>query len=283
MVRGSDARTLNALTVDVEDWAHSYLDYNLPVAPEVLDNTKRVLDLMGGLGAKATFFCLGMVAQKYPQLIRDIAEAGHELGVHGWSHKPIWDSSPERLNEELTSAKAEVEDASGQEARGFRAPRFSIIESTSWAFDVVAECGFEYDSSVMPASLPTRGYGIIGVPLHPYRLANGLLEVPLTSLKLLKWRIPAAGGGYMRFWPLAAHRRAIGEQNRSGYPAVVYVHPHEFDPHLKQRISLPMKLTTRIFIDFNRGAQVHRVRSLIKEFRFSSVSDVLKEWDARKL
>ena len=217
---------LNALTIDVEDWAQAYLDYNFPVAAEVLNNTKRLMGILDEFGVKGTFFCLGVVAREYPSLIRQIAEEGHEIGVHGWIHRPLWETNPVELRQDLTSAKDTIEQSAGVQVRGFRAPRFSIIESTSWALDVIGEVGFQYDSSIVPGLIPGRRYGISGTPLHPHESDSGILEVPLTSLRVLNWQLPAGGGGYMRFLPLAAHRRAIQALNESGYPAVVYIHPH---------------------------------------------------------
>ena len=119
-------------------------------------------------------------------------------------------------------------------------------------------CGFEYDSSIVPAVIPFRQYGIKGTPVHPNVVKGGLYEVPLTSLQVFNWRVPSAGGGYLRFLPLAAHRRAISALHRSGYPAVVYVQPLEFDPQLIKNVSQPMKLSTRLSSS-NRTAEEHLV------------------------
>ena len=278
LVYGMVGTVRNALTVDVEDWAQAYLDYDLPLTRNVVSQTSRVLEVLDQHNVKGTFFVLGQVASIFPGLVGEIRNAGHEVGVHGWRHVPIWDLAPGQFKTELTQAKQAVEDASGSEVRGFRAPRFSVVRNTWWALSVIEECGFEYDSSVFPAVFPGRGYGVRGAFPYPSAVTSGLFEFPLTTLALFGWRLPVGGGGYLRFLPMFAHKRAIRALNREGRPGVVYLHPHELDPTLIQRTTHNVPLTTRISQGFRRSQHEQLASTLLSEFSFGPMGEVLDHW-----
>lgn len=274
---------LSALTVDVEDWAQGYVDYRLPQSDAVMRQTARVLELFACYNVRGTFFVLGVVAKAYPQLVREIRDAGHELGVHGWRHKPLWDQTPTEFREDLRQARQAVEDACGEEVAGFRAPRFSIVRRTWWALRIVEECGFRYDSSIFPAEvpIPSRRYGIKDVPQHPFAVTPKLLEFPLTTLSVLRYRVPVGGGGYLRFLPLSAHRWALKAAIRDGRPAVLYLHPHELDAGLLKDLCVSAGLMTRLSQGFRRSRHEHLVRTLLSEFSFAPMKEVLELWMRR--
>ncbi len=221
------------LTVDVEDWVQSTLDFDAPLTDRCRANTKRMLDLIESLGWHATCFVQGYVARDYPDLVAEIARRGHEVGCHSHSHRPLHVMDATSLRHELNEARARIEDACGRRVVGFRAPDFSvgppcdrIADVNRDVFRALAEQGYVYDSSVVPARM--RRYGVRMAPPGPFRLHEGLLEIPLGSVRLHR-RFPALGGGYLRIFPLGLHRLAIAQADAAGRVPVVYVHPYELD------------------------------------------------------
>ena len=268
-------KPVNALTVDVEDFVPAYLDSRLAVSEGVVGETHRVLELFARYNVRGTFFVLGVVAKAFPKLLREIAMLGHEIGVHGWAHTPLWNLEPEKFRSELLDARRVVEDAVGIRVEGFRAPCFSVVRRTWWALAIIEECGFRYDSSVFPAVFPGQGYGIRDAACHPFPVSPRLTEFPLTVLSLLHWRVPAAGGGYLRFFPLALHRLAINAMNRKGHPAVVYLHPWELN--VGQLKTLPSQIgkIDRFLQGYNRSRQEKKLSALLSEFPFLPMREVL--------
>ena len=266
----------NALTVDVEGWAQAYIDWKYEPTDEVVRNTTTVLELFDRLEVPGTFFVLGQVVEKYPGLVAEIARRGHEVGVHGWNHAPLWDLTPEEFKrglERTIDAMAKI----GIRPVGYRAPQFSIVRGTWWAFRILAELGFEYDSSVYPAHAPGRPYGVPDVPLEPHCVDPGIVEFPLTTLRLGKYRIPVAGGGYLRYLPASIHVRAVHAQLRAGRPAVIYVHPHEFDPRIVDTSPEPVSLKKRLGYAVGRRSQAKKVSRLVREFSFTTMHESLAE------
>jgi polysaccharide deacetylase family protein (PEP-CTERM system associated) len=190
------------------------------------------LELLAEHGSRATFFVLGCVASRHPGLVRRIADAGHEIACHALEHELVYEMEPQRFCESVRQARERLQDQSGQPVRGFRAPSWSISARSLWAFDVLAELGFAYDSSVFPAASPL--YGIPGAPTGPYRirLAGGavLLEVPPSVLRLGALRLGIGGGVYLRALPGSVQRWAMRAYARRGEPFMLYVHPRELDP-----------------------------------------------------
>jgi polysaccharide deacetylase family protein (PEP-CTERM system associated) len=227
------------LSVDVEDYfqVEAFSDRvcrdewpNYPHRVEA--NTLRVLDLLDECSVKGTFFILGWIAEHYPAIVREIAARGHELAVHSYWHRLIYKLSPQEFREDTRIAKDAVEQASGQAVYGYRAPSYSVTRKSLWALEVLAECGFRYDSSIF--SVRHDLYGIHDAPRTPFRVSTPsgtLKEFPITTFRLgwgPNW--PVAGGGYLRIFPFLYTRLGVGRALREGVPVITYFHPWELDP-----------------------------------------------------
>jgi polysaccharide deacetylase family protein (PEP-CTERM system associated) len=232
------SRVLNAITIDVEEYFHAL---NLrPAFPasrwdqlpsRVQVGVERFLDLLAQRSLKATFFVLGWVAERHPELVRRIAGLGHELASHGYGHQPVWELDPESFRADLRRGLRVLEDSSGTRVRTYRASNFSITPRTSWAIDILLEEGIEIDSSIMPVRHDRYGYP--GCPASPVRIerpAGSLLEFPPLTRPFLGTRVAAGGGGYLRLLPMWFHTQAVARMNATGHPAVLYLHPWELDP-----------------------------------------------------
>ena len=231
-------RPAHALTVDVEDWYHVE-NYRSVVPPETWDdreprldrNVDRLLGIFEGAGVKATFFVLGVAAERHPEAVRRIARAGHEIASHGWSHDLVYRQSPALFREETRRSKALLEDLLGARVAGYRASTFSVTERSLWALDVIAEEGFSYDSSIAP--LRHDRYGIPDAPPDPHvrTVAGGrtLVEFPVSSFRFLGMRLPL-GGGFFRLFPLGAVLRGLARYEARGVGGGIYLHPWEIDP-----------------------------------------------------
>jgi polysaccharide deacetylase family protein (PEP-CTERM system associated) len=229
-----------------------------------------LLELLGRRGAFGTFFTLGWVAERYPALVRRIADAGHEIASHSFWHRRVTTLTRDEFREDVRSSKQALETASGRAVLGFRAPSFSIRPGGEWAFDVLLAEGYRYDSSVFPIRRPDYGYP--GAPTTPYlveRAAGVLLEVPLATTRVAGLRLPAAGGAYLRQLPYGLTRRAFAEHERRGDPATFYVHPWELDPE-QPRLAVPWLTRLRHYRGLDRMQA--RVERLLGEFAFTSVA-----------
>jgi polysaccharide deacetylase family protein (PEP-CTERM system associated) len=232
-----------------------------------------LLDILARFGARGTFFTLGWIAIRYPEIIRRIAEGGHEIASHGWSHRRATTLSPVDFRDEVRRSKAVLEDLIGRPVIGYRAPNFSIGQGNEWAYDVLLEEGYSYDSSVFPIRRPD--YGDPDAPTEPYlieRSGGTLIEVPLATTTLLGARLPAAGGAYMRHFPYALIRRAFREHEARGVPAVFYVHPWELDPG-QPRLDVSSMTHLRHYGGLRRTAP--RIERLLGEFKFTSAQEML--------
>lgn len=265
---------MNALTIDVEDWPQSSLDFSLPITKRVLKNTRLLLDILRQHNVQATFFVLGLVAESFPELVTEIAADGHELGSHGYSHKPVFGIGPAAFADELVRSVKLLEDISGQQIIGYRAPDFSITKDSLWALDIIADHGLHYDSSIFSAR--TSRYGIAESPRHPYRLANGLVELPLSTVQWAGRRWPVAGGGYLRLYPYTVTRWAIQRIQAERAPAVVYLHPYELDPTELDEIEWPVPARWRLTQGLNRRYTRAKLEKLLQDFSFGPVAEVLK-------
>lgn len=233
-------------------------------------NTDRLLELLDQYRAKATFFTLGWVAERKPELIRRIATQGHELASHTWWHRRVFRDAPEAFREDVRKSKAILEDLGGTRVVGFRAPSFSIIPGAEWAFDILLEEGYSYDSSLFPIRRP--GYGYPNAPAIPHRITRGsgsLLEFPLATANRLGLRIPVAGGGYLRQLPLGLMQGALRKFDGEGHPAMVYIHPWEIDP---EQPRMPVGWLTRVRHYRGLDRTFGRLRRLLQEFQFTSVA-----------
>ncbi len=273
-------RVRHLFSVDVEEHFQvsafeRYVDRSAWPSQEsrVVANTHRLLDLMARRGVRSTCFIVGWVAERHPDLVRRIAGAGHEVASHSYWHRRVTTLSPGEFREDVRSAKAILEDIAGVEVRGFRAPSYSIVPGLEWAFDVLIEEGYRYDSSMFP--IARRGYGWPGGPLDPHwikRPAGTLLEIPMTVWEVGPFKVPAAGGGYFRQFPLWVTDRAFVARAKAGKTGMFYIHPWEVDPEQPQ---LAVDWLTRI--RHYRG--LHRVEAdldrLLGRFPFTSVAEWL--------
>jgi polysaccharide deacetylase family protein (PEP-CTERM system associated) len=271
---------LNALTVDVEEYFHpNALDGDcepsrwdeLPHRVEA--NTLKLLDILAAADVRATFFVLGWVAERWPHLVAEIARRGHEVACHGFAHRLAYRLGPQRFRDDVRRARDLLEDTLGERVRGFRAASYSIVPSTPWALDVLIDLGFEYDSSIFPIRHDIYGYpGFSRVPVRVRRPAGEILEIPPSTLRLLKRNWPVAGGGYFRLLPYAVTRHALRHLNRrEGIAALVYVHPWELDP---EQPRLATGLRTRLRQYTNLRATEGRLCRLLREFRFAPLREV---------
>lgn len=220
--------------------------------------TDRFLEELDALGVRATVFVVGLAAQAAPDLVRRVAAAGHEIGLHGLRHVPLGESGPELLTEELREGRAFLQDLTQQPVDGFRAPIFSLTPSTAWAVDVLTDAGFTYDSSILPAKNPLHGWP--GLPREPFRWSTGLVELPCPVLGLGPALVPYLGGIYLRYVPLRASRR---ELRRLGDTATwSYVHPYDLDRGAPVRRFPHANWPTSLLLHTRRGATLGRLRAL---------------------
>lgn len=271
---------LNALSVDVEDY-FQVSGFAERIAPSrwpsfesrVERNTHRILELFERKGARATFFVLGWVAERFPALVRRIADAGHEVGCHGYSHRLIYNQYPRHFHTETHRAREVLEDILGVPVNGYRAASYSITKRSLWALDILAREGFAYDSSVVPA--PHDRYGIPGSNPLPHILSTpygDLMEFPPTTMRVMATRIPIGGGGYFRLYPYRFTAWALRRANGEGWPFIFYLHPWEIDPG-QPRIRTHPNAYLRHYLNLHRCEG--RLERLLDDFRFGTVSEVL--------
>ena len=283
--RGSDRAPESpfALSVDVEDYfqVQAFARYVPRDAwssypSRVERNTRLLLDLFDETGATATFFTLGWVARTHPALVREIAARGHEVASHGMDHRMLTELTKAGFLEQARDSRALLQDVSQQPVIGYRAPSYSLGRSTLWAIDALAECGYEYDSSVYP--IRRRRYGYPSGPTVPARMAGEtgttLPEFPLPTISLGPLRVPVLAGAYLRLWPAWVSRYALDRHRAERRPLIVNVHPWEFDP--EQPTVGPSRRTT-----WTHYARLDRtegiLRSLLSRARFRDAATRLRE------
>jgi len=272
----------NALTVDVEDYFHVaalapniHRDSWASRESRVVGNTQKLLAIFEQFDVRGTFFVLGWVAERHPQLVRDIAARGHEIAFLGYSHRLVYEQSPEEFYAETLRAKNLLEEITGSAVVGYRAASYSIVRESLWALDILVELGFAYDSSIFPVRHDR--YGIPNAERVPHRLAtlNGksIVEWPLATARILGCRLPVAGGGYFRLLPYWLSRWGLASINRRELqPFIFYLHPWEVDPE-QPRVSASWLSRFRHYT--NLGKCEERLRRLLGEFRFGSARDGL--------
>ena len=274
----------NAFTVDVEDFFQvqafaSVVDRARwgDFTPRVEANTQRLLGLLRARGIRGTFFVLGWVAERFPGLVRAIAEAGHEVASHGMSHRLVYEQTPTVFREETRRAKGLLEDLVQRPLLGYRAATYSITARSLWALDILAEEGFRYDSSIFP--MHHDHYGIPDAPTEPYTLTtpNGaqLAEFPISVLRWHGLTIPVAGGGYFRLFPYSLTRWALRKINEAKEPFVFYLHPWEVDPGQPRIAGAGFKSRFRHYQNLARCES--RLEQLLDDFAFVAVEDVLRQ------
>ena len=273
----------NALSVDVEDW------FQVGAFEGVIDkgswdglihrverNTEAVMALFAEANVNATFFTLGWVANRYPALIRRIAEAGHEVASHGWDHERVFRMTPEQFESDLKHARAAIEDAAGQAVTGYRAPSFSIDMRTPWAHAILADAGYRYSSSVAPVI--HDHYGWPDAPRFAFRPLTGsaLIELPVTTVALRGRNFAAGGGGFFRLFPYDLSRWAIRRVNgRENRPAIFYFHPWEIDPAQPRVRNAPIKSRLRHYMNLENMAP--KLKKLLKDFSWGRTDEVAAE------
>jgi polysaccharide deacetylase family protein (PEP-CTERM system associated) len=283
---------VNILTIDVEEWFH-VLEADGPHGREAwptLDSRVEascdlLLGMLADAGVTATFFCVGWVADRHPALIRRIAAQGHELASHSYWHEVLARHTRSSLRADLERSKKLLEDESGAEVSGFRAPGGSITLQTAWSLEVLAELGFRYDASLNPGHSSHGGYPTPFRVPHLLRCAAGeLAEIPWSTLGPDRWQFPYAGGGYLRLLPYPVVRAALAAANRRGRTTTVYVHPRELDLG-QPRITLPLLRRFKYYVGI-RSTQP-KLRGLLRDFSFTSarrwLADHESEWRSRVL
>lgn len=282
-----EPRIINGLSVDIEDWFQVGAFENV-IARDKWDsledrvdrNVRAILELFDAAGAKATFFTLGWVAQRHPGLLREIADRGHEIASHGWDHRRVFTLTPAEFAEDIRKAREVLEDTSGQQVTGYRAPSFSIDKRNTWAFDVLMEQGYAYSSSVAPVA--HDHYGWAEAPRFAFRplASSGLIELPVTTAMLGGKRVAAGGGGFFRVLPYAFSRWAIRQVNREeARPAVFYFHPWEIDPEQPRVAGAPLRSRFRHYTNLDKMAG--KLSKLVDEFAWGRVDLVAQREAAR--
>jgi polysaccharide deacetylase family protein (PEP-CTERM system associated) len=274
----------NALTVDVEDYFHVsalapriHRDSWGSRESRVEANTHRLLAIFEQFDVRGTFFVLGWVAERYPQMVRDIAARGHEIACHGFSHRLVYEQPPEEFREETLRAKNLLEDITGSAVLGYRAASYSIVRESLWALDILVELGFVYDSSIFPVHHDR--YGIPDAERVPHRMSTPkgapIVEWPLATARILGFRLPVAGGGYFRLLPYWLSRWGLTSINRSELqPFIFYLHPWEIDP-AQPRVAASLLSRFRHYT--NLGKCEARLKRLLGDFQFGTVRNGLEK------
>ncbi|WP_255406148.1 XrtA system polysaccharide deacetylase [Novosphingobium sp. CF614] len=278
---------INGLSVDVEDWFQvgafeQVIDRDSwsTLADRIERNCDAILRLFADAGVKGTFFTLGWVAERHPALMRRIVAEGHEIASHGWDHERVFRLGAKGFADDLARARAAIEDAAGAAVTGYRAPSFSIDARTPWAFEVLAEQGYAYSSSVAP--IAHDHYGWREAPRFAFRPLPGsdLIEIPVTTAMFAGRRFGAGGGGFFRVLPYGFSRWAIRQVNqRDRRPAVFYFHPWEIDPEQPRVADAPMRSRLRHYT--NLGVMAGKLRQLIGEFRWGRMDELAVREAAR--
>jgi polysaccharide deacetylase family protein (PEP-CTERM system associated) len=268
----------NALSIDVEDYFQvSAFALHIDRARwddmprRVERNVDRLLDLLERYGAHATFFTLGWIAERHPQMVRRIAAAGHEVASHGYAHRRATELDRDAFADDISKAKRILEDITGEPVDGYRAPSFSIGRDNLWAFDALSAAGYRYSSSVYPVH--HDHYGMPEAPRFPFRPRPQLVEIPVTTTRLFGQNLPAGGGGYFRLAPYEVSRWAIRRVNEQEQrPAIFYCHPWEFDPGQPRVAGVGWKTRFRHYVNLDRTEA--RLRRLLSDFHWDRVDRV---------
>lgn len=273
----SDAIT-NALTIDVEDYfqVSAFAPY-IPRAEwltrecRVERNVDRILTMLDEQGVHATFFTLGWVAERYPQIVRRIVDNGHEVASHGYNHLRATEQSEDAFFADVQEAKILLEDISGKEVKGYRAPSFSIGAGNLWAFDCLDRAGYRYSSSIYP--IQHDHYGMPDAPRFAHIVSNGLVEIPVTTMRLFDRNWPASGGGYFRLLPYVVSRWMFRRVNLDDHePMVFYFHPWEIDPDQPRVSGITAKTRFRHYVNIEKTEG--RLRRLLRDFKWDRMDHI---------
>jgi polysaccharide deacetylase family protein (PEP-CTERM system associated) len=268
----------NIVSVDVEEWfqVEAFASHIPRTEWDRLErrarrNIETLLELFERYRVKCTFFVLGWLAERDPELVREMAAAGHEIASHGWSHRPVWNLDSAQFLDEVKRSKQLLEELSGAPVLGYRAPTFSITKKTLWALGSLRKAGYSYDSSIFPV-IHDR-YGIPDALLEIHRHEAGIWEIPMSVMELWRYRLPIAGGGYFRLYPYAVSRRAIAEMNAKERPAIIYLHPWEFDPDQPRPAGIGMVTRFRHYSGIRDN--LAKLERLLNDFAFTTAGTVL--------
>jgi len=274
-------RRLGVITVDVEDYfqaealrAHCPRNRWDSLEDRTEANTDRLLDLLEGKGIRGTFFVLGWSADRHPELVRRIADRGHEVASHGYDHELIYRQEPQVFRADVDRARKLLQDLSGQPVLGYRAPSYTVVSRTRWALDILAETGHVYDSSIFP--IRRQKYGIPDAPRAPHRVGKGdaLIEFPLPAVRVGGVNLPATGGAYTRLFPMMFQRWAVRRLLGEGIPVAVNVHPWELDPGQPRMELTPLR---RLIHYGNLSRTEARLSSLLDLAQFAPMIEILGE------
>jgi polysaccharide deacetylase family protein (PEP-CTERM system associated) len=274
---------LNALTFDIEDYFQveafkNYVKFDQwpTFQSRVVQNTRKITDILDERNVKATFFILGWVAERFPDMVKYLADNGHEIASHGYAHDMVYTQSPENFAKDLAKSVEILEQISGTTVIGYRAPTYSIVEESFWAFDELIRQNFQYDSSTFP--IIHDRYGVPDGERFPYLIKRDgvgtLYEFPMSTLRLWKWNFPMAGGGYLRLLPYWILRQSVAKINRQQQPAIIYLHPWELDPEQPRISNIPARTRFRHYVNLHTTA--NKLRKLIHDFEFGPICEVLK-------
>jgi polysaccharide deacetylase family protein (PEP-CTERM system associated) len=271
----------NVMSIDLEDW---FCVYNLSRLIPYTDwdrcesrverNTLRLLELFRKHQVEATFFVLGWVADRFPDLVKEVERGGHEVASHGYSHRLLTFMSPEEFRADLLRSLEVLAKTASQEVRGFRAPSFSLTPETLWAVDILKASGIRYDSSVFPVGFHPE-YGMVGADPRPHELADGLTELPMGVAEVFGRRIPCSGGGYFRLFPYSLTRRLMRRCNAQGRPVIFYLHPWELDPGQPRVQGMSWSTRFRHYNNLDRTEE--RLERLLGDFSFTSARSLIAE------
>ena len=278
----SGKNVVNALSFDIEDWFHlveieAVADpRKWPGLPSLVEReTDRIVEAVSRANAKATFFVLGWIAERYPKLVRRIADAGHELGTHSYWHRRVDQLSPGEFRADLRQSIDTIEQAGGQKVCGFRAPSFSITPGAEWAFDVMHDAGLTYDASLFPAP---RGHGGYPCPQQPHLFTKApsgraMPELPMSVLRHGPAKLPFSGGGYLRVLPPAVIRHGFAHFHRRNLPVVVYLHPRDFAPD-GPRVPMPWRRRFKCYVGLHTTRP--KLDMLLRRYRWGTCANVLQ-------
>jgi len=274
---------MNLLTVDVEDWYHDLNPSCWKLCEDrVVENTRKILNIIKKKKCSATFFTLGKVAERFPALVEQISDEGHEVATHGYLHTPVTQTNKFEFEEDLCKSISILEHITRKKILGHRACKFSINKKTAWAIDTLKKNGLKYDSSIFPTITPE--YGVPRAPSCPYFISSSnieeacsdgdLLELPLSVLKIpfLPMSVPVAGGFYLRFFPYWFIKMSLKRINRMGNPGVIFIHPKDLDPK-KPRIK---ELSWHHYCGLSDAED--KFSKLLGDFRFTSIENYLEEY-----
>ena len=268
----------NYLTIDVEDYfqVSAFAPYIQRADWDAREcrverNVGRILDMLAAQKTQATFFTLGWIAQRYPHLVRRIADEGHEVASHGYGHERVSDLTPEAFAHDIRTAKHLLEDIAGVAVTGYRAPSFSIGQGNLWALDVLQQEGYRYSSSINP--IQHDHYGMPDAPRFAHRIRPDLIEVPPTTLRMFNRNLPSSGGGYFRLFPYALSRWMLRQVNQNDQqPAIFYFHPWEIDAAQPRVAGIDARTRFRHYVNIPRMEQ--RLQRLLQDFQWGRMDHI---------